>query len=75
MSADTLPAVQETGNTMTPQQIIDLRKSLGLKQREMAERLGCTLQSYQRFEYGTRTPSKTICLLLECIAREAVKRK
>lgn len=33
-----------------------LRKEHGLKQREMAEQFGLALNSYQAYEYATRTP-------------------
>lgn len=43
-----------------------LRRSRGLKQREMAELLDCTVQHYQRIEYGkVNLPSTTLMLLAD----------
>lgn len=46
------------------------REDAGLKQHEVAEKLGITLTSYQRFEYGTRLPSlNTAFKLAEILGR------
>lgn len=43
--------------TFSPRRLADARRAKGLKQREMAERIGHFLQHYQRYEYGLRNPS------------------
>ena len=49
--------------------LIELRKSLGLSQTEIAERMQMSQPAYARYESGTRTPSihviKTISDVLE----------
>ncbi len=48
-------------NTLGP-----LRKAKKLKQREMAELLDCTVQHYQRIEYGkVNLPSTTLIFLAD----------
>ena len=43
-----------------------LRKAKKLKQREMAELLDCTVQHYQRIEYGkVNLPSTTLMFLAD----------
>ncbi len=43
-----------------------LRKAKKLKQREMAELLNCTVQHYQRMEYGkVNLPSTTLIFLAD----------
>jgi len=36
----------------------ELRKKLGLKQKEMAEKLGTSYGTYRSWEYGKKTPKK-----------------
>ena len=53
-----LPGV---ANTLGP-----LRRAKKLKQREMAELLDCTVQHYQRMEYGkVNLPSTTLIFLAD----------
>ena len=53
-----LPGV---ANTLGP-----LRKARKLKQREMAELLDCTVQHYQRIEYGkVNLPATTVIFLAD----------
>lgn len=53
-----LPGV---ANTLGP-----LRKAKKLKQREMAELLDCTVQHYQRIEYGkVNLPATTVIFLAD----------
>ncbi len=43
-----------------------LRKVKGLKQKEMAELLDCTVQHYQRIEYGkVNIPATTVIFLAD----------
>ena len=37
-----------------PKQVIEARKSAGLTQQAMADKLGITLGGYQHYEYGVR---------------------
>lgn len=43
---------------MTANEILELRKRLGLTQTEMANRLGVTIQSVNRWERGHALPSQ-----------------
>ena len=53
-----LPSVAE--------RLAPLRKEKGLKQREMAELLNCTVQHYQRMEYGkVNLPATTVIFLAD----------
>ena len=38
------------------EQLIRLRKSEGVTQKELAQQLGVNVTTYQRYEYGDRTP-------------------
>ena len=44
--------------------ILELRVKRGILQKDIAEAIGVSLQTYQRYEYGTREPriSKLIAL-------------
>lgn len=46
--------------------IKDLREEKGLKQKEMAELLKCTLSHYQKIEYGkVNIPTTTLVILAD----------
>ncbi|MCI8304404.1 MAG: helix-turn-helix transcriptional regulator [Lawsonibacter sp.] len=48
------------------QRLSPLRKEKGLKQKEMAELLNCTVQHYQRMEYGkVNLPATTVIFLAD----------
>ena len=48
------------------ERLLSLRKARNLKQREMAELLDCTVQHYQRIEYGkVNLPSTTLMFLAD----------
>lgn len=48
------------------ERLVLLRKARNLKQREMAELLDCTVQHYQRMEYGkVNLPSTTLIFLAD----------
>ena len=49
------------------QRIKELRKMLGLSQKEFAEKIGKSLRAVQNWEYGQRTPDEST---LKLIARE-----
>lgn len=58
MSVVVLPGLKE--------RLVLLRKAKNLKQREMAELLDCTVQHYQRMEYGkVNLPSTTLLFLAD----------
>lgn len=58
-----------------PQQIKKLREKLGITQMKFAELLGVTRIHVNYLEKGTRSPSKTMCRLLNCIEREHKSKK
>ena len=59
---------------MTSQQFRDLRKTLGLNQTELADRLGMTQPMVSRIERGDREPTNqqgaAILLLAELMKKE-----
>ena len=59
---------------MTSQQFRDLRKTLGLNQTELADRLGMTQPMVSRIERGERQPTvqqgAAIMLLRELLTKE-----
>lgn len=50
--------------TNIPDRLKQLRETANLTQSDMAEILGVKLQSYQRFEYGSRRPSLDVLIAL-----------
>ena len=52
---------------MTPADFRAARATLGLTQRALAERLHCTRLYVSYIETGRRTPSETLCALLETL--------
>ena len=44
-------------NLLTPRQILDLRRRLGLTQLELAERIGASLDTIRSWETGRRHPT------------------
>ena len=58
---------------MTSQQFLDLRKTLGLNQTELADRLGMTQPMVSRIERGEREPTNqqgaAILLLRELLTK------
>lgn len=50
--------------TNIPDRLKQLRESKKLTQSDMAKILDITLQSYQRFEYGSRRPSLDVLIAL-----------
>lgn len=49
--------------------VADLRRSLGLNQKEFAARIGASLSSLQKWERGERVPSGSAAKLLEVLER------
>lgn len=58
-------------NTMKPNEIRQVRKTLGITQRELAERIGVTLNTVGRWECGARVCNGTAATLLRQLAKEA----
>ncbi len=52
----------------TPEEIKKLREHNGLSQKKLADLTGVSLNYIHLLEKGKKTPSKTLCLLLDCIA-------
>ena len=44
--------------------IIEMRLERGILQKDIAEAIGVSLQTYQRFEYGTREPKLSALIAL-----------
>lgn len=55
----------------TPESIKSLRQSLGLSQEELAERLGVSFSTVNRWERGHRSPTRLALMRLDALAREA----
>ena len=53
------------------------RKSCGLSQKKVAEKIGLTEQAYQHYEYGDREPSletlRRLCLVFDCTSDELLE--
>ena len=56
---------------MTPQELKAMRHAMGLKQSELAERLGITTSSEARMEQGVFVITKPMALLIGYVAGEA----
>ena len=56
-----------------PEDIVKLRKGLKLSQSAFGERLGISRMHVYYLERGVRKPSKTLCILLDCIERKEVE--
>ena len=54
----------------TPQEIKELRQKMTLSQKAFADRLGITRNFVYYLERGEREPSKTLRLLLDCVANQ-----
>ncbi len=57
-------------NRWTAKEVKALRVSLGVSQAGFSERLGVTPNYVYLIESGQKIPSKSLSLLLDCIARE-----
>lgn len=62
---------------MLHNQIYNLRKSMGLTQQQVADKLNITRQGYLYYEKGTREPNvdtiKKLCLIFDCTADELLE--
>ncbi len=61
--------------TWKPEEIKSLRKGLRLSQVDFAARIGVTGNYVWMLEKGVKTPSDTLCLLLDYIEREKEKER
>jgi DNA-binding transcriptional regulator YiaG len=59
----------------TPKEILKLRETFDLYQRELAELLGVTRTYIILLEKGVKKPSKTLRLLLDCVEGQLKERK
>lgn len=57
----------------TPEEIKNLRDSLGLTQQALGDLVGVTRVYVNYLEKGVRSPSKTMCILLDCIKTKTRK--
>ena len=55
---------------MTPKELKAIRHAVGLKQSELAERLGITTSSEARMEQGVFVITRPMALLIGYVARE-----
>jgi len=55
---------------MTPDQLKQLRHSLGLTQEQMAERIGVSLHGYRKWEQGQRQVKGAALKMIEMIKGE-----
>ncbi len=55
--------------------ITELRKSLGLTQRLFSEAIGVTAVYVNYLEKGVRRPSKTLCIMFDCMKKKAARKK
>lgn len=58
---------------MTPAELKQARATLGLKQHEMAARVGMKLRGYQRLEGSERGISETVALLVQALLEKEAK--
>ncbi len=57
----------------TPEQIKEFRERLNLTQKAFGEKIGVTREYVNYLEKGVRSPSKTMCILLECMQTKMKK--
>lgn len=60
--------------TWLPEDVKKLREKLGLYQADFGAILGVTGNYIHLLEKGVKKPSKTLCLLLDCV-KEKTKKK
>lgn len=62
---------------MLKNQILFYRKSLGLTQQQVADKLNISRQGYLYYEKGTREPNvdtiKKLCIIFDCTADELLE--
>ena len=70
--ADALDSVPGAAG-MNPDEFRATRKSIGLTQTELADRMGVTLRAVQHWEAGTKAISKAMSILLGYVGRAAIR--
>ena len=58
---------------MNPGEFRATRKSIGLTQTELAERMGVTVRAVLHWERGTRTIPNAMSILLDYVGRDAIR--
>ena len=58
---------------MKPAEIRDMRKTLGLTQKQLAEVIGCNMQTVQAWEQGNRRPANDFAERVEKLRKKAEK--
>ena len=53
--------------TWTPSQLRELRETLGLTQREAAEKIGVSRRTWEGWEIGARRPTSAACVLIQLL--------
>lgn len=54
----------------TPEGIKELRLKVGMTQRDFGLHIGVTREYVNKLEKGVRKPSKTMCILFDCIKNQ-----
>lgn len=55
----------------TQQDIMRIRKQLGLTQQQLAQKLGCSGKAVSAWERGFRNPSGTACTAIRELVRQS----
>ena len=58
---------------MKNENLITARKKRGFTQKQVAQKVGITEVSYQRYEYGTQKPSLEMAILLSRLLGKSVE--
>ena len=61
-------------NNWKSENIKNLRKQYKLSQKGLVEILGVSLNYIHLLEKGVKNPSKTLCLLLDCVKEKLEKK-
>ena len=64
--------VCEEIETVTPSEILEHRKKLGMSQIQFAQHLGVSLRALQSWEQNTRTPNGTIVKKIKLLSLDPV---
>ena len=59
----------------TPEKIKELRQSLNLSQQAFGALVGVTREYVNYLEKEVRKPSKTLCILLDCISKKRERKR
>lgn len=67
-------ATQMATRDFTGEDVIHLRKALGLNQTEFAEKVGVNQTAVSHWENGARKPSGSACVLMEQLEAKILKK-